>query len=230
MGNPTRTRPSAKTRASRPAPASRSAVDHAYEQLRDMIVDLRLPPGMIVNETSLAATLEIGRMPVHEALARLASERFVTVLPRRGTMITTLALADVLDLFEAREAIECGVAHIAATRATAADLAELRHLVENADRARDGAAHEEYLRDDHAIHAFLIHMINNAPLRDAGDLLLQHSLRFWRWYWQTRPPRNQAMHSHHALLSALEAHEPAQASEAMRTHIVDSRQVLNTLF
>lgn len=210
--------------------ARRSAADVAYEQVKEQIVDLRLPPGTIVNETSLAAQLRIGRTPVHEALARLASDRFVTVLPRRGTMVATLALADVLDLFEAREAIECGVAHIAATRASDADLAQLRTLIANADRAREGQAHEAYLRDDHAIHAFLIHMINNALLRDTGDLLLQHNLRFWRWYWDARPPRAQAMYSHHSLLVALEDHDPLRASEAMRAHIADSRQAIHALF
>lgn len=211
-------------------PAPPSAVGVAYDQIKELIVDLRLAPGTIVNETSLAAMLRIGRTPVHEALTRLASERFVTVLPRRGTMVATLTLADVLDLFEAREAIECGVAHIAATRASEADLAQLRTLIAHADGAREGQAYEEYLHNDHAIHAFLIHMINNALLRDTGDLLLQHNLRFWRWYWQTRPPRAQAMYSHHSLLAAIEDHDPLQASEAMRAHIVGSRQTLNALF
>ena len=43
------------------------ASDVAYEQLREMILDLSLPPGEILNEASLAAMLDIGRMPVREA-------------------------------------------------------------------------------------------------------------------------------------------------------------------
>jgi DNA-binding GntR family transcriptional regulator len=43
----------------------RRASDAAYEQLRVMIIDLRLRPGMIVDELSLAAEIGLGRTPVH---------------------------------------------------------------------------------------------------------------------------------------------------------------------
>ena len=138
------------------------ASDLAYDGLRERIVDLRLPPGSLVNEHALASDLGLGRMPVREAIARLVTDRFIMVLPRRGTVVAPLGLDDVLDMFEAREAIECGVAHIVADRATAGDLATLRQLVKAADRARDGTDHEEFLRDDHAIHGFLVHMVRNS--------------------------------------------------------------------
>ena len=109
--------------------ANERASDIAYSTLLSMILDLRLSPGTFVNEQSLADDIGLGRVPVREALGRLATDRFITVLPRRGTVVTPLALDDVLDMFEAREAIECGVAYIAATRATDGDLETLRDLI-----------------------------------------------------------------------------------------------------
>ena len=103
--------------------------DIAHARLQEMVLDLRLAPGTFVNEQSLADELGLGRMPVREALARLAKDRFITIVPRRGILVTTMTLNDVLDMFEAREAIECGVAYIAATRATNEDLRTLRTLV-----------------------------------------------------------------------------------------------------
>src|SRR5690348_2760256 len=99
------------------------ASDVAYGRLLDMIVDLRLAPGAFINEQALADRLELGRMPVRQALAQLAQDRFVTILPRRGTVVAGLALDEVLDMFEAREAVECGIAYVAATRASDKDLA-----------------------------------------------------------------------------------------------------------
>lgn len=206
------------------------ASDLAYDELRERVLDLRLPPGAVVNENALAAELELGRMPVREAIARLATDRFITVLPRRGTVVTPIGLDDVLDMFEAREAIECGVAHIVATRATQEDLDTLRTLVDAADRARDGTNHEEFLRDDHAIHAFLVHMVRNSLLQDAADRLLLHNLRFWRTYWSSRPAQHATMISHAELLAALEAHEADKAEKAMRDHLVASRQLLQASF
>jgi DNA-binding GntR family transcriptional regulator len=210
--------------------SARRASDTAYEQLLERILDLRLAPGTVVHEQTLAAELGLGRMPVREALARLALDRFVTVQPRRGTIVTAPSLEDVVDMFDAREAIECGVAHIAASRASKEDLATLRRLVEAADRAREGTDSEAFLRDDHAIHMFLAHTLRNPLLQDAADRLLLHNLRFWRSYWAARPARLATMISHDALLTALEAGDPDAAEAAMREHIAASRQLLHATF
>ncbi|HVB74282.1 MAG TPA: GntR family transcriptional regulator, partial [Ktedonobacteraceae bacterium] len=102
-----------------------------------MIIDLRLQPGMMIDELSLAAEVGLGRTPVHEAVARLVIDRLLTVLPRRGLMIAPIGLEQVREIFEAREAIECGNAYFAVSHATDADLAELRRLIEAAENARE---------------------------------------------------------------------------------------------
>jgi DNA-binding GntR family transcriptional regulator len=210
--------------------AAQRASDIAYGVVRAMILDLELAPGAFLNEQSLADELGLGRMPVREALARLGNERFVTILSRRGIVVTPLALDDVLDIFEAREAIECGVAYIAATRASEEDLSRLRVLISKANSARETLDSDQYLLDDHAIHTFLVHMVNNSLLQDAADLLLLHSLRFWRLYWQKRTPTQDAMISHADLLNALETKDPELAEKAMRTHLQSSRQLVQLLF
>lgn len=204
--------------------------DRAYEQLLDMILDLRLAPGEVVNEQSLAAQLGLGRMPVHEAVTRLAADRLAIIMPRRGTVISPIALKDVVDMFEAREAIECGVAYIAARRATDKDLEEMLELIKAADKARDGQYWEEYLKADHAFHTFLVHMINNPLLQDAADRLLLHNLRFWRLYFSGRTAQHHAMLSHERLHGAISSHDSAQAELAMREHISNSRSMIQSLF
>lgn len=204
--------------------------DVAYLQLLDRIVTLELPPGTFLNESSLASDLGLGRMPVREALARLAGDRFITIVPRRGTVVTPLTLDDVLDMFEAREAIQCGIAHIAATRATSGDLRTLKNLVGAADEARRTADHERFLLQDHEVHKFLVHMIRNPLLQDVGNRLLLHSLRFWRSYWANRPARPDAMLTHDALIAALESRDADQAEKAMREHLHGSRQLMRDLF
>jgi DNA-binding GntR family transcriptional regulator len=200
--------------------------DRAYHQIRDRILDLRLPPGTVVNEPSLAAELGLGRMPTREAIARLANDRFITIFPRRGTLVTAVTLDGVFAMFQAREAIECGVVHVVARRATDEDLAELRRLVMAADQARESADNEAFLKADHAVHIRLVHTVCNALLQAPAERLLLHNLRFWRSYWATRPAGEHTMLSHDALLAALEASDPEAAQEAMRAHLAASRQLL----
>ena len=206
------------------------ASEIAYNELLERIVDLRLPPGMVINEKAMGAELELGRMPVREAIARLASGRFLTVLPRRGAVVSPIGLADVLDMFEAREAIECGVVYIVAERATPEELERLRQLVSLADSARTGTDHGSYLRADHAVHVYLVHMVHNGLLQDAADRLLLHNLRFWNHYWSTKPAQPSTMMSHFSLVTALEAHNPEAAARAMREHLQASKALVQESF
>ena len=112
------------------------ASDIAYDELQTRILDLRLAPGEFMNEQALAADLGLGRMPVREALARLAKDRFVPIMPRHGIVVSPLTLEGVLDMFEAREAIECGVAYIAALCATQEDLSIVKRLADTVDQSR----------------------------------------------------------------------------------------------
>lgn len=206
------------------------ASDQAYGWLLERILDLRIPPGTVVNELQLAAEIGLGRMPVREALARLAGERFTTVMARRSTVVTSLGLDDVLDLFEAREAVQCGVAYIAASKASDDDLAMLAKLIRSAESARQDREVLAFLSDDYEIHLFLIHMIDNVLLQDAAELLLQHNLRFWRSYWSTRPAQPTNMVSHRPMLAALRNRDSAAAEQAMREHIQQSRRLLASAF
>jgi DNA-binding GntR family transcriptional regulator len=206
------------------------ASDRAYQQLLDMLLDLRLVPGSVVNEQSLAEELEIGRMPVHEALARLANDGFLTVLPRRGTVVTAFTLDDVLDLFQAREAIECGSTHLAARRATDEDIGQLEALAATADEARGGAQTEDYLRADYEFHLSLVRMLKNSLLTDTVERLLMHNLRFWRFYFSSRTARPTAMLSHDDLLAGIRSRDADEAERAMRQHISASRGMLQSLF
>lgn len=110
--------------------------DVAYERLRKKIIDLHFEPGMMVDEPTLAAEIELGRTPVHEAVARLVIDRLVTVIPRRGLMIAPIGLELVREIFEAREILECGKAYFAVQHASDTELAELRQMVEAAEDAR----------------------------------------------------------------------------------------------
>ncbi|MEI8057815.1 MAG: GntR family transcriptional regulator [Actinomycetes bacterium] len=204
------------------------ASDLAYNHLLDRILTLQLPPGEPINEQAIADEMGLSRIPIHEAVLRLAIDGFIVTMPRRGSRVTPLQLDDIRDMFEAREAIECGVAHIAARRASNADLANLRRLIEAAEQTREGTDYDKFLRDDLAIHQFLVGMVRNSQLQAAADRLLLHNQRLWRSYWSSQPVRTSTMISHSDLLLALEAGDSDGASRAMRQHIGASLDLLQS--
>ena len=76
--------------------------ERAYLELRDRIVTLRLAPGTALREDELMRDLAIGRTPLREAVKRLAHENLVAVQPRRGTFVTAVEAADIVNITEVR--------------------------------------------------------------------------------------------------------------------------------
>ncbi|MCX7853916.1 MAG: GntR family transcriptional regulator, partial [Caldilineales bacterium] len=101
------------------APTSRKTQAHslsqrAYEGIKHQIISLALPPGAVIDEDRLQAELGLGRTPIREALQRLALEKLVTIVPRRGTFVTEIGLMDLRLLFEVRVPLESLATRLAA--------------------------------------------------------------------------------------------------------------------
>ena len=58
-----------------------------YESLRNEILSLALPPGQLLDETTLAERFNMSRAPVREALIRLGSDELVVTLSNRSTIV-----------------------------------------------------------------------------------------------------------------------------------------------
>src|SRR5262245_66544621 len=77
-------------RATEPTPRAESMTEQAYRIIEEQIVTLRLKPGEVLSEQLLSATCGFGRTPIREALQRLAREGLITVLPRKGILVSDL--------------------------------------------------------------------------------------------------------------------------------------------
>src|SRR5262245_38478727 len=60
--------------------------EQVYQYLRQQILDDVYPPLTALPEATLAIELAVSRVPVREALRRLAAEGLVTLRPRQGAV------------------------------------------------------------------------------------------------------------------------------------------------
>jgi DNA-binding GntR family transcriptional regulator len=160
-------------------PADRSLTDLAYAHLEEMIVTLKLRPGATVSEGELSVLTGIGRTPIREALQRLAREKLVSILPRRGIVVTEINVGNQLKLLEVRRELERLIARTAARRATPAErerFNELARLFEKSARNDDDVA---FMRTDREFNTLCSAASHNDFA--AGAMGLMHSLsrRFW---------------------------------------------------
>lgn len=218
-------RPSA-TAASRvrkaPAVQPRSLTDHAYAHLEEMIVTLKIAPGSAVSEAALANKLDIGRTPIREALQRLARERLVLILPRRGIVVSEVNLPAQLRLLEVRREIERLIARSAARLADASERAGLVALAQAFEVAAEASDETGFMRTDRQFNDLCLIAAHNEFASGAMSLMSSLSRRFWFIHYRQAADMPLAARKHAALARAIASGDQgaaAQASDALLDYI-----------
>ena len=196
------------------AEADETLTERAYRALEEAIVTLALAPGAVVSEAQLAARLGIGRTPIREALQRLAREKLVRILPRRGIVVAAVDMAEQLRLLEVRREIERLVARAAAHRADPGQRARFRAIADGMDQAAATGDETVFLRLDRALNLLVLAAARNEFAAGAMALLHGLSRRFWFIHWRRSAGLPQAAAVHAALARAIAAGDPALAAAA----------------
>ena len=201
------------------------SVDRLYRQLREMAADFAFKPDERINESDLAARLGASRTPMREALNRLAAEGFVTFQSGKGFFCRPLTPARILELYEARVAIECEGVRLACLRGSEEGIAALAAHLDGIEplyvSANDTA---QLLELDEDFHLRLIGLSGNAELdrllRNLNDRIRYVRLiDLRRIQAEAGSGPQTAPEPHRKIVSALEARQMDEAVAAMRQHI-----------
>jgi DNA-binding GntR family transcriptional regulator len=201
---------------------SRLFSDRAYEAIRELIVTTKLAPGRLLTEAALAARLELGRMPVREALQRLVQDDLVVILPRKGSFVAPIRLEDLPKIFELRLALEGLSSRLAAERITREELAWLEALIADAPGLRDGSA--QHVQVDRAFHRAIAAATRNEYLQRAVERTLNLALRLLYLSGSRMARVGEIEHEYWAVLRALRRRDGPAAAAAMQAHIEEFRK------
>jgi len=195
-------------------PSAQSLTDRAYAELEEMIVTLKLAPGSGVSEAELSNHLGIGRTPIREALQRLARERLVAILPRRGIIVSDINVGRQLRLHEVRRELERLIARTAARRATSAQRArfrELARLFEKSARVNDDIT---FMRTDREFNLLCSSAAHNEFAAGAMSLMHGLSRRFWYIHYQEAADMPLTAKLHADIARAIAARDEKRAADA----------------
>lgn len=204
------------------------ASDRVYAELRDEILDWRLPPGTVLTEVEQSLRLGVSRTPVREALARLAAEGIVAPSSGRGLVVTTVSTENIGELFELREALEQQAARSAALRHDPAVFRAIRQefvgapeLVDGIDPSRH-AYYDLVRRFDDALDL----ATGNPYLRSALATMRTHVARIRRLSRENPERLIAAAAEHLAIVDAILDRDPELAAMATHLHLHSSRKAL----
>ena len=144
----------------------------AHAWLREMIFSGALPPGKPLRQEEIARQLGISRLPIREALNRLATEGLVELKPRRGFYVTSLNENEIDDIFDMRAMLEGRAGHLAAERTTTADADAIDRLVTELDIAVEtNVPFEHYAQLNVRFHEQLYQSCNRKHLQRQIEML-----------------------------------------------------------
>lgn len=199
-----------------------SLAESAYRQLKADILACRLLPGTMLGAPQLAASLEMSRTPVHEALKTLCQEGLLIVEPRVGYRVTPVTVRDIEEIFDLRLLNEVHGAGLAARRAAARDVEILRGQQERArENVGSGSADspgylESLVAGNRDFHVSVAAMSGNGRLARIVEGLLDEGQRIYFLYFLAHRP---LVDTHAPVIDALAARDPDAAREAMAAHI-----------
>ena len=207
-------------------PAAPEAGHTAYRRLRDGIANGQFHPNERLVEASIATRLGVGRTAVRAALVRLDQEGLVTLEPNRGARVRLISDREALEIEEVRATLEAMLTRRAATRATPADLRELRQVVVEMRQRVDKKDAMGYSDLNARFHQRIWAAADHPTASRLVGGLKSQSIRL---QYQTilRPGRTErSLREHEAIFSALKAHDPDAAEEAMLAHLAEVQATL----
>ncbi|MDA7423599.1 GntR family transcriptional regulator [Thalassococcus lentus] len=192
--------------------------EQVYQRFRDMLLFGELEPGQPVTIQGLVDLLGAGMTPVREALRRLTAEGALEAQGNRRIVVPQLSQSDVLELTQARIALEVPLVGTACTKATPKAIAHLQAIDERLDTAIQRGDIRQYLVENHAFHAALYDLADAAifkALIDSLWLRFGPSLRMVCGQVGTRNVPDQ----HKVLLEALASGQQEVAMQAIREDV-----------
>jgi DNA-binding GntR family transcriptional regulator len=147
-----------------------STQDSVVKAIQSAIFSGELKLGQRIMEEELAATFQISRATVREALRRLEQVGLVQIKPRRGTFVTRLTLKEVERTCRLRAALEGLAARYASERLTENDWHAVKRAVDEMKVAAETGDSTAFLSLDRKFHELIWAL--------AQDDQLEHILRF----------------------------------------------------
>lgn len=193
--------------------------DAVLNQLRDMIIEGRLPPGSRINEGQVGASLGVSRTPLREAIKTLASEGLIEIIPAKGAIVRRFTSNDIREVIEVLKTLEQTAARLACVRASDAELAAIRRLHDEMMARYAARDRLDYFKLDQSIHSAIVRAADNAMLVETHGMLQARIMRV-RFVGHETPERWAAgIAEHEEMIAALSARDADALSEVLGRHL-----------
>lgn len=190
------------------------------ENIRDAIISGALKAGSRVSEPDLAERYGISRTPIREAFRQLESEGYLTVIPRRGAVVSNFSEKDVEEFYAIKSILEGYAARRACEKLTTKELDRLQTIN---DRLTELAAHNDiktFFKIHNDFHDVFIKAADNEKLRELINSLVTRFQRL-RLMSLSLPGRMESsVQEHEKIIEAFRSKDAEAAEMLVRKNAV----------
>jgi len=196
-----------------------SSANRLEKELLRAIVALELKPGSRLSEQEIATRYGVSRQPVREALIALSRQKFVEVLPQRGTVVVKISVQKMMEARFLREAIETAVVRRACDSFNATSRQIVDNCLEAQQRAVDKGDHTAFQRFDERFHTALAEGAGCPMAWTLVSNLKAHMDRACQLSLQSPNAMQALIAQHQAIVAAIDCRDAAAGEAAMRHHL-----------
>jgi DNA-binding GntR family transcriptional regulator len=197
-----------------------------YQCLKHAILTLDYRPGDSIRKPDICDRLGVSRSPVADAVAKLASDGLVDVIPQAGTFVTRLSMTDIREGAFIREAIEVAAAELVAGQITEDQLRDLRRNLKLQEALVADGDRQGFMQLDGQMHEMMLSFTGFPRLPQVAQTAWLSVHRARQLILPVEGRLNATLDEHRAILAAFEARDPVAARLAVQHHL---RQLLTYL-
>ena len=207
----------------------KGATKKVYETMLRRIIIGEIAPGEVLTEVDLANQFKTSRTPIREACIHLLKEGLLRSAPRRGYIVTELALNDIRELYQLRLMLEPPAAQLAAEAKLGRDFfSRCSSLIDHYKRiAKEERTYERFLelgKAEYGLHHEIAKASGNEKLAKIMAELMNQFRRFHYAGFRSIMVFEATVQEHEAILEAIRLHDGNQARELMHEHVQKGAQ------
>ncbi|GAA4349035.1 GntR family transcriptional regulator [Variovorax defluvii] len=204
-----------------PAPLTLTLPLQIADRMAEAIVDERFAPGERLKEVELAASFDVSRATIREALRILERRGLVVIVPQHGAQVAKLSRQELEDMFDIRVMLLGLASRTLARRITPEKERQLQAGLARLVAAKENA--DAYFHVSAEMALLVADLAGNALLSEQLRSFAQHIGRYARLGFITSARREQSLRNWRKLIKAIASGDDATAEALHRTMSQENR-------
>ena len=193
--------------------------ERAYQNLKQRILKEELAAGQWLVERDICRDYKISRTPVREILRMLVTDGIVTLEPSKGYLVRKLNLEEIVEIFQAREAIEGTAARLSCIKGDESffsQIAKLGEKFESLDIKKDSSLG---VVTGNELHDAIIEAANNKLLSEFYQKLRNLLTLIRNITKKSVEIEMNSRNGHLAITRAVQQKNEIKSEQCMREHL-----------